>query len=128
MDKDLVVLYAEDDDDIRSITEFALDDEGFVLCAFPTGDEAVLNAKDVEADLLLLDVMMPGIDGPTTLKKLREFPHLEKTPVIFMTAKVQEVEVQEYLDLGAAGVIGKPFNPMTLPEEIKAILAKQSDS
>ena len=123
MSQDIVVLYAEDDEDIRNITEFALDDEGFSLCACESGEQAVQKGRDTQADLLLLDVMMPGMDGPTTLKHLRQYPHLLNTPVIFMTAKVQETEVQSYLDLGAVGVIGKPFDPITLPKQIKDILA-----
>lgn len=122
MSQDRLVLYVEDDEDIRSITEFALDDEGFVLASCSNGEDAVKKARDIQPNLLLLDVMMPGMDGPTTLQKLREYKHLTATPVIFMTAKVQEVEVQKYLDLGAVGVIGKPFDPITLPEQIKEIL------
>ncbi len=69
-------------------------------------------------DLILLDVMMPGMDGPTTFGKLKEFCN---TPVIFITAKMKKYDVDNYFNLGAAGVIGKPFDPMTLPAEIQKI-------
>jgi CheY-like chemotaxis protein len=118
------VLYVEDDADIRAVTEFALDDEGFELIICPGGQEALDRASHQSIDLFLLDVMMPGMDGPTTLEKLREFPELKTTPVIFMTAKVQSAELEQYKALGALGVINKPFDPMTLPEQIRNLLEK----
>ncbi|OOZ43264.1 response regulator [Solemya velum gill symbiont] len=117
--KVLQVLYVEDDEDIRSIAEMALEDEGFEMMICESGQEAISKAADARPDILLLDVMMPGMDGPTTLKNLRELPHLATTPVIFMTAKVQQTEVDEYLAMGALGVIAKPFDPMTLGETIR---------
>lgn len=116
----LTVLYAEDEADIRSLTEVILDDEeGFELTACVSGQEAVDKAATISPDLILLDVIMPGIDGPTTLKKLREYPHLANTPVIFMTARVQANDISEYQSLGVLGVINKPFDPMRLADEIR---------
>ena len=123
----LTVLYAEDEADIRSVTEFALEDEGFELIPCASGQEALDKAATIKPDLILLDVMMPEMDGPTTLKKLRELPRLANTPVIFMTAKVQPSEVAEYKALGALGVISKPFDPMQLADEIRVLFGSQND-
>lgn len=86
------------------------------------GAKALEIVEEFKPDLILLDVMMPGMDGPTTFKKIRENPALAHTPVIFMTAKGQPGEVESYCKLGAAGVISKPFDPMTLPSEIREIV------
>ena len=120
----MVVLYAEDEADIRQVTEFALGDDGFELVPCVSGEQALEKAIDLKPDLILLDVMMPGIDGPTTLKKLRELPRLSNTPAIFMTAKVQPAEIEKYKDMGAIGVISKPFDPMSLADNIRDLIGK----
>ncbi len=117
----LRVLHVEDERDIREVTSFALEDEGFNLTQCASGGDALLAAKDFCPDLILLDVMMPGMDGPTTLRNLRELEHLSGVPVIFMTAKVQPAEVNELMALGAIGVIAKPFDPMRLGDQISRI-------
>lgn len=120
----LRVMYVEDDPDIRAIAEIALQDVGgFIAKLCESGAEALLAAPAFEPDLVLLDVMMPGMDGPTTLRKLRQLPGLAQTPVIFMTARLQRSEIGEYRALGAAGVIPKPFDPMTLSDSILQILS-----
>ncbi|MDO9371199.1 MAG: response regulator [Gammaproteobacteria bacterium] len=124
MKKVLQILYVEDEPDIRAVTELALEDEGFELISCASGREALDKAPGLKPDLILLDVMMPDIDGPTTLSKLRELPHLTDTPVIFMTAKVQASEVEQYKAMTALGVIGKPFDAMTLAGDIRAILER----
>jgi CheY-like chemotaxis protein len=86
------------------------------------GAEGMETAKAHKPDLILMDMMMPEMDGLSVLRKLRNDPALESTPVIFMTAKVQRDEVARYLEAGAAGVVHKPFDPMTLPDEIRRIL------
>lgn len=121
------ILYVEDDPDIQAIALMVLETiHGFVMEACCSGGEALAKAVSFAPDLILLDVMMPGMDGPETLKGLREFPELATTPVVFMTAKVQPQEVQYYLGLGALGVIAKPFDPMTLAQELRDIWAKAS--
>ncbi len=95
-----------------------------IACA--SGREALSAAPQAQADLLLLDVMMPGMDGPTTLKALREIPATAQTPVIFMTAKVQAAEVASYKELGALEVIPKPFDPMELSAQIQRIWEAQA--
>jgi two-component system OmpR family response regulator len=116
------ILYVEDEPDIQAVTKLALEEiGGFTLEVCGNGDEALAKAVEFAPDLLLLDVMMPGMDGPTTLKALREIPQLTETPAIFMTAKVQPHEVEEYKALGAIDVIAKPFDPMTLSENLRDI-------
>lgn len=115
------VLLVDDDQNIRFVVQMAL--EGLtswkVLLA-DSGAEALKIVDQERPDLILLDMMMPGMDGPTTYTRLKAQGVL--VPVIFMTAKVQTHEVEDHLKLGAAGVIAKPFDPMTLHKEIARIL------
>lgn len=109
------ILMVEDDPDIRAVASVALEAVGgftVVLCG--SGQEALEQASAFRPDLLLLDVMMPGMDGITTLRALRALPQTTSTPVIFMTAKVQPHEIEAYRLLGALDVIVKPFDPMRL--------------
>ena len=116
------ILYAEDEADIQLVASLALETVGgFTLKTCNSGLEATTAIIDFQPQLLLFDVMMPNMDGPTALKKIRELPEYKNTPAIFMTAKVQENEVQTYLDMGAVAVIAKPFDPMTLASQIQEI-------
>lgn len=116
------ILYVEDEPDIRMVAQMALEAVGgFTVIACASGSEALAAAPTASADLLLLDVMMPGMDGPSTLKALRDLPATAQTPVIFMTAKVQAAEVAQYMALGALDVIHKPFDPMELAAQIVRI-------
>lgn len=120
------ILYVEDEPDIRMVARMALEAVGgFTVIACVSGQEALDAAPEARADLLLLDVMMPGMDGPGTLKALREIPATAHTPVIFMTAKVQAAEVALYKGLGALEVIPKPFDPMELSVQIQRIWEAQ---
>ena len=120
------LLYVEDEADIREIAEYALEDEGFDIVFCASGEQAMEKAGDFQPEVILLDVMMPGMDGPTTLKNLRDVPGLQNTPVIFLTAKVQPNEIQDFIALGAIDVIPKPFDPMTLAEQIREVLSRQN--
>lgn len=116
------ILYVEDEPDIREIAKIAMEMVGgfsVIMCA--CGEDALKKAEGATPDLLLLDVMMPGMDGPTTLKALRRLPALAQTPVIFMTAKIQPKEVEEYKAMGALDVIPKPFDPMMLAQTLRDI-------
>lgn len=128
MPKTLIrILYVEDEPDIRLIAQMALEAVGgFTVIVCASGQDALTAAPASQADLLLLDVMMPGMDGPSTLKALRELPATADTPVIFMTAKVQATEVTAYKALGAIDVIPKPFDPMELSAQIQRIWAAQA--
>ena len=116
------ILYVEDEADIQAVASIALEAVGgFELEICSSGEEALRKAEVFSPDLLLLDVMMPGMDGPTTLEKLREKPSLSETPAIFMTAKVQNNEIEHFKKVGALDVIPKPFDPMKLAEQIEKI-------
>lgn len=121
------IMLVEDEEDIRAVAELALEAVGgFTLKACPSGACALSNLDAYQPQLILLDVMMPEMDGPSTLRAIRERPDFRDTPVVFMTAKVQPDEVNEYLAQGAAGVIPKPFDPMTLSDRIRDIWADLS--
>ncbi|MEQ1657734.1 MAG: response regulator [Hylemonella sp.] len=116
------ILYAEDEPDIQAVAKLALEMlGGFTVLICGNGHEALAKVKDFAPDLILLDVMMPGMDGPTTLEKLRADPATAGIPVIFLTAKVQPAEVAQYQSLGALNVIAKPFDPMTLAAQVKQV-------
>lgn len=116
------VLYVEDDPDIQMVAQMALEVVGgLTLRTCSSGQEAVQAAASFHPDLILLDVMMPGMDGPATLAELRKLPATASTPVVFMTAKVQTAEVTHYKSLGAVGVIAKPFDPMELPQQVRQL-------
>ena len=116
------ILYVEDEPDIQAIAEIALNTVGgLTLKTCSSGNEALAEAVAFSPDLLLLDVMMPNMDGPTTLLELRKMPTLATTPAIFMTAKVQPQEIEHFKSLGAVEVVAKPFDPMTLADQIKTI-------
>lgn len=116
------ILYVEDEPDIQAVAKLALEMVGgFTVKICSSGDEALREATAFAPDMILLDVMMPGIDGPATLKGLREQPALSQVPVAFMTAKVQANEISQYKSLGALDVIAKPFDPMTLADRVRAI-------
>ncbi|MES2316492.1 MAG: response regulator [Pseudomonadota bacterium] len=117
-----LVLYVEDDPDIQMVAQMALEVVGgLALRSCSSGQEALRAAAECRPDLLLLDVMMPGMDGPATLAGLRALPNTAATPVIFMTAKVQAAEVAHYKALGALGVIAKPFDPMQLAQQVRQL-------
>ncbi|GGO35737.1 response regulator [Deinococcus humi] len=117
------VLLVEDDPDIQAVALIALEDiGGLQVQACDSGSEALERFAAFNPDLVLLDVMMPGMSGPETLAALRALPGGYRVPVVFMTAKVQKGEVQKYLELGAAGVIPKPFEPMTLADDLRGLV------
>ena len=119
------ILYVEDEPDIQAVAQIALEIVGgFSLKTCSSGQEALAAAVDFNPDLILLDVMMPDMDGPTTLGELRKLPGLAQTPAMFMTAKVQPQEIDHFKSLGAIDVIPKPFDPMTLSSHIKDIWLK----
>ncbi len=120
----LKLMYVEDDEDIREFADLALEDEGFEVLLCESGQSALDQVLDFKPDLILLDVMMPGMDGPTTLKELRKLPITEQTPIVFLTAKVQPKEVESFMQLGAVDVISKPFDPTELPDRIWEIWSR----
>jgi DNA-binding response OmpR family regulator len=119
------LLLVDDDPNILFIAEMGLEDtpEWTVITA-QSGREAIENAIREQPDAIVLDMMMPGMDGKMVFQELRMNAQTAGIPVIFMTAKVQQQEIEGYLKMGAAGVITKPFDPMKLSEELKAIFAE----
>ena len=117
------ILLIDDEDDIREVAMLTLETMGdFEVFTASSGLAGVEVAAAVQPDIVLLDVMMPEIDGPATLALLRETAATRDIPVIFMTAKVQVSDRRRLSELGACGIISKPFDPMTLAEEVNAIL------
>lgn len=122
MSNTLKILYVDDEADIRTIVQFAFEDEeGFELKVCASGQEALDTVADYRPALVLLDVMMPVMDGPTTLQRLHVQPGLAQLPIAFVTAKVQPQEVAHLKSLGAVDVIAKPFDPMALADHVRSL-------
>ena len=119
-------MYVEDDPDIQTIARLALETiGGLAVTICSSGQEALAAiSSGNRPDLILLDVMMPEMDGPTTLAALRMLPQTASTPTVFMTAKVQPHEVSHFKSLGALGVIAKPFDPMLLAQQVQQLWEK----
>ncbi len=117
------LLLIDDEDAIREIATLSLERVGgWTVVAVSSGQKALQAvAVDGGFDAVLLDVMMPGLDGPMTMERLRQGP-LPEVPVVFLTAKLQRADLERLHDLGAAGVIAKPFDPMELPGALDRIL------
>jgi CheY-like chemotaxis protein len=109
------ILHVDDEPDIREIVDLSLGlNPDFQVRSCASGNEALTAAAEWSPMLILLDVMMPRMDGPTTLSHLRKNAPTSAIPVLFMTARAQPREVEQFIALGAQGVISKPFDPMTL--------------
>ncbi|GHA32754.1 response regulator [Devosia pacifica] len=117
------ILYIDDDDDVREVASLSLSlDADLEVRTSSSGREGIALAAEWKPDLVLLDVMMPEMDGPETLKHIKADPELASIPVVFITARAQVHEVHELRAIGAAGVISKPFDPMTLAAEVRQFL------
>jgi CheY-like chemotaxis protein len=124
----LRVLHVDDEPDIREVVEISLGlDPAFVTRSCSSGQEALAVALEWQPDIILLDVMMPVMDGPATLLRLREIAQTATIPVIFMTARAQTRELDRFRALGAVGVIPKPFNPMTLATSVHSYVPLPDD-
>jgi DNA-binding response OmpR family regulator len=114
------ILAVEDEQDIAHILDLSLRQVGkFDVQLYSNGQDAIAHADQFQPQLLLLDFMLPGMDGLTLMGELRAVAGLEDVPVIFLTAKSQPSEVESYLAAGAVAVINKPFDPMHLPDQIR---------
>jgi CheY-like chemotaxis protein len=117
------VLIIDDEADIRRVARLSLAKIGGMdVLDAASGVEGTQKAADEAPDAILLDVMMPGLDGPATLHALRADPRTAAIPVVFLTAKAMPEEVSRLLALGVRGVLNKPFDPMTLPSQLRAAL------
>jgi CheY-like chemotaxis protein len=119
------LLLVDDEDAIREIAQISLERVGdWSVVAVASGREALEVVENGEPfDAVLLDVMMPELDGPSTMRRLRDGSLPSSVPVVFLTAKLQPSDRERLHELGAAGVIAKPFDPMSLPSELDRILA-----
>lgn len=116
------LLYVDDEPDIRQIVQMALGlAPELTIHTGESGERALTLARDLRPDLVLLDVMMPGLDGPATLQRMRADASLARIPVVFVTAKAMPQEVSRFRALGAVGVIAKPFDPMRLVDQVFAL-------
>jgi len=114
------ILCVDDEEDIQEVVKLCLEMDGsFTIETCPGGAEALAFLTHTRPDLILLDVMMPGMDGPATFAAMKA--RGINVPVIFMTARVRGAEVSQYLDMGAAGVVPKPFDPVTLADEVRQL-------
>ncbi len=116
------IMCVDDEEDILQVTRLSLETVGgYHVTPCKGGAGALEMARRIRPNLILLDVMMPGMDGPSTFRVLQTDPEVAAIPVVFMTAKVQSSEVANYIKLGAVGVVPKPFDPMTLPKQVEAL-------
>jgi len=119
------ICYVEDDEDIQRIVRMSLERVGKMTVEIVTDPlQAIAAMTTFKPDLVMLDWMMPGMDGPTLFKKMKEDPVTASLPVVFITAKAQSRDMAELMALGAAGTISKPFSPKDLPEQLRQIWAK----
>ncbi len=120
---DVRVLLVDDEPDIREVVDVSLGlDPEFKTRACASGADALAVAAQWSPAIILLDVMMPLMDGPTTLAKLRKDPRTANIPVVFLTARTQTEEIRQFIALGAKGVLSKPFDPMTLAASVRGYL------
>ena len=120
------ILVIDDEADIREVAQLSLEiSSGWEVMTTASGSEGLAEAEAQQPDAILLDVMMPDMDGPTTFEKLQNNPSTKNIPVIFLTAKVQAAEQRRYAQLGVTAVLTKPFDPVMLANQIAAALGWQ---
>ena len=117
---------AEDDPDIQLVARLSLKKAGYRVIAVSNGAELLARVEQERPDIVLLDWMMPELDGPATCARLHENPATAGIPIVFMTAKSQGFEIERGLSLGAAGYIVKPFDALTLGDELRRILGDRA--
>ncbi len=117
------ILIVDDDDDIREVTALSLESvAGWEVITANSGAQGLARAAEFKPDAILLDVMMPGMDGPSTFRELRKNPATASIPVLLLTAKVQANDQRRFADLGVEAILFKPFDPLTLSNQIAAAL------
>lgn len=120
------ILIIDDEDDIREVASLSLEAvAGWEVRTADSGATGIELARLYRPDAILMDVMMPGMDGPTTFRKMQTIGEIADIPVLLLTAKVQGVDQRRFRDLGVAAVLFKPFDPMTLADQIAAVLGWQ---
>lgn len=117
------ILIIDDEDDIREVASLSLEaTAGWQILTASSGAQGIELAITHQPDAILMDVMMPGVDGPTTFRQMQQIPAIAHIPVLLLTAKVQGVDKRRFADLGVAAVLFKPFDPLTLAEQISEAL------
>jgi CheY-like chemotaxis protein len=117
------ILIIDDEDDIRQVAAMSLETvAGWDVVTASSGTQGICRAQDEQPDAILLDVMMPGMDGPTTFQEIRKNPGTAGIPVILLTAKVQGPDQKRFANLGVSGVLFKPFDPLTLAAQMSEAL------
>lgn len=119
------ICYVEDDEDIQRIVRMSLERVGKMTVEVVGDPTAAIEAMtSFQPDLVMLDWMMPAMDGPTLFREMKLRPETQSLPVVFITAKAAQRDLEELMKMGAAGTISKPFSPKDLPEQLRAIWAK----
>lgn len=117
------ILIIDDEEDIREVAALSLETvAGWTVIAANSGAQGLARAIEHRPDAILLDVMMPGMDGPSTFRELRKNPATASIPVLLLTAKVQATDQRRFADLGVESILFKPFDPLTLAQQISAVL------
>ena len=117
------ILIIDDEDDIREVAALSLEaTAGWKAITASSGAQGIELAIAERPDAILMDVMMPGVDGPTTFRTMQQNPAIAQIPVVLLTAKVQGVDKRRFADLGVAGILFKPFDPLMLAEQIAELL------
>jgi CheY-like chemotaxis protein len=117
------ILIIDDEADIREVVGLSLETvAGWEVVTANSGAQGLASAIEHQPDAILLDVMMPGMDGPTTFRELRNNPATARIPVLLLTAKVQSTDQKRFANLGVQAVLFKPFDPLTLPDQISGAL------
>ncbi len=117
------ILIIDDEDDIRAVAALSLETmAGWYVDVASSGTQGLQRAAECAPDAILLDVMMPGMDGPATFRELRKDPRTAQIPVLLLTAKVQSTDHRRFADLGVDAVLTKPFDPLTLSNQIAGVL------
>jgi CheY-like chemotaxis protein len=121
------ILVVDDEEDIRAVAALSLETiAGWTVHTATSGAEGIQRAIEMKPDAILLDVMMPEMDGPTTFQRLQQNPQTRDIPVLLLTAKVQGADQRRFANLGVAAVLSKPFDPLTLGTQIASALGWQS--
>jgi CheY-like chemotaxis protein len=117
------ILIIDDEDDIREVAALSLETvAGWDVIVASSGAQGLLRAAEHQPDAILLDVMMPGMDGPTTVRSMQQIEEIAHIPVLLLTAKVQGADQRRFADLGVASVLFKPFDPLLLARQISGTL------
>jgi two-component system, OmpR family, alkaline phosphatase synthesis response regulator PhoP len=119
------ILVVEDEDDIRELLRYNLDKEGYRVVWAASGEEALKAVKDSEPDLVLLDLMLPGVDGLEVCRSLKQDPHTRNLPIVMLTAKGEEADIVAGLELGADDYVTKPFSLRVLLARVRAVLRRR---